>query len=253
MKNASPMSLIIDNPTNKRAWDDLYAATPDLVWGAGEVGFLRAFLAPERRAQRRFTRILDAATGEGRNLPFLLDLGGRVSACDSSGAALAKIPARVGARVDLVCCDLSRTPFPTGSFDLILLCDTIETLPEPEPVLHELRRVLVPGGGLVCNFPEVEGDVAGINMEPAGRKSYLYQGRYYFRFFEEADIESLLAGTGWRLGRSEGMSWEEGPHPRFRAVAHRHRSRVCLLEAEGGQARGGSAGDTGTSEGEGRT
>lgn len=222
---------VIGNLANKLAWDALYAATSELVWGAGEVGFLCAFLAPELRTRRRFGRILDAATGEGRNLPFLLGLGGRVSACDSSRSALGKVPAAVGTRVEFSCCDLAETPFATGCFDLILLCDTIETLPEPAPVLRELRRVLAPGGALVCNFPDPEGDVAGINMVPAGDKAYLYQGRYFYRFFEERDIEQLLGDTGWRLGRSEVMSWVEDAHPQFRAAAHRHRSRVCLLEA----------------------
>lgn len=227
----SALSADDSNQANKQAWDALYAATPELIWGAGEVGFLRAFLAPDCQARRRFGRILDAATGEGRNLPFLLGLGGRVSACDSSKSALAKIPAEFSGRVELACCDLAETPFAPGCFDLILLCDTIETLPEPASVLRELRRVLAPGGALVCNFPDPEGDVAGIDMRSVGGKAYLYQGRYFYRFFEQRDIEQLLGDTGWRLGRSEVICWNEGAHPQFRAAAHCHRSRVCLLEA----------------------
>jgi SAM-dependent methyltransferase len=230
MQSSSTRTKSADlNQCNKQAWDALYASTSELVWGAEEVGFLRAFLAPEIAAGRSFRRALDAATGEGRNLPFLLSLAEQVSACDSSAAALAKVAAPVRDAVRLEYCDLARTPFPSAAFDFILLCDTIETVPDPAPVLREMRRILAPTGVLVCNFPPPEGDVAGIEMTPVGDDRYLYQGRYYFRFFDEAEVRRLLADTGWQLQRSETMTWREAPHPEFRPVPHQHCSQVCLL------------------------
>jgi len=219
------------NFANKQAWDQLYASTADLVWGAEPVGFLVDFLRPEIAHGRSFRRGLDAATGEGRNLPFLSSLVDELSACDSSEAALMKMPADIKRRVRLEHCDLARTPIADGSFDFILLCDTVETLPDADPVFREMRRILAPGGALVCNIPGPEGDVAGIEMTELGEEKYLYQGRYFFKFFNDDEVSRLLSVTGWQATRRETMTWMEAPHPGFRTAAHQHRSRVYLLTA----------------------
>ncbi len=219
------------NFANKQAWDQLYASTADLVWGAEPVGFLGDFLRPEIAHGRSFRRGLDAATGEGRNLPFLSSLVDELSACDSSEAALMKMPSDIKRRVRLEHCDLARTPFADASFDFILLCDTVETLPDAGPVFREMRRILAPGGALVCNIPGLEGDVAGIEMTELGEEKYLYRGRYFFKFFNDAEVSKLLSATGWQAARRETMTWMESAHPGFRTAAHQHCSRVYLLTA----------------------
>ena len=219
------------NFANKQAWDQLYAATEDLVWGVDPVGFLANFLRPEIARGRSFRRGLDAATGEGRKLPFLCSVVDELSACDSSEAALMKIPPDIKHRVRLEHCDLARTPFADASFDFILLCDTVETLPDAGPVFREMRRILAPGGALVCNIPGLEGDVAGIEMTDTGEERYLYRGRYFFKFFCEHEVAVLLSLTGWQAARKEEMTWTESAHPGFRAEPHQHRSQVYLLTA----------------------
>lgn len=214
---------------NKEAWDQLYASTTDFVWGSGPVAFLEEFLRPALAGGRGFGRILDAGTGEGRNLPLLRGLGGTLTACDSSTAALAKIPTALQQSVRVVACDLASTPFPDASFDFILLCDTVETLPDAAPVLREMGRILAPGGALVCNIPGPEGDVAGIDMVAIGREGYLYQGRYFYRFFREPEISALFTDTGWKVARAQTMTWRESAHPGFRTEPHQHCSRVYLL------------------------
>lgn len=219
------------NQANKEAWDQLYASTSNLVWGTGPVGFLEEFLQPEIARGRSFGRVLDAATGEGRNLPLLLNVAGDLTGCDASEAALAKVPSAIKPYVRLTHCDLANTPFAQASFDFILLCDTVETLPDAAPVFREMRRVLAPGGALVCNVPGPEGDVAGIDMIKIGREEYLYRDRYFYRFFRDQDVSSLFAETGWQVGRAETMTWTEAAHPGFRAESHQHQSRVFLLTA----------------------
>lgn len=235
--NSAPNQTLMEpdqqsqNLANKQAWDSLYASTSDLIWGAGAVGFLADFLRPEIAGGRSFRRVLDAATGEGRNLPFLLTFAGELSACDASAAALAKMAPEIRSKVRLACCDLAQTPFPDASFDFILLCDTVETLPDAVPVFREMLRILAPGGALVCNVPGPEGDVAGIDMTEIGDEQYLYQGRYFFKFFRDHDVNDLLSMTGWETVRSEVMTWTESPHPGFRTDPHQHRSQVYLLTA----------------------
>ncbi len=219
------------NQVNKEAWDELYASTPNMVWGAGAVGFLEEFLRPEIARGRSFGRVLDAGAGEGRNLSLLLQLSRTITACDASEAALAKVSPAIKRHVPLTHCDLASTPFAEASFDFILLCDTVETLPDTAAVLREMRRILAPGGALVCNIPGPEGDVAGIEMTEIGHEEYLYRGRYFYRFFHDHEIALLFAETGWQVARAETMTWTEAAHPGFRAEPHQHRSRVFLLTA----------------------
>lgn len=215
---------------NKQAWSQLYASNVGPVWGQAPAAFLEKFLQPLLAGNRRFARALDAATGEGRNLPVLARLAAHVTGCDAAPEALAKIPpGPAGHDVRLICTDLAATPFAAGEFDFILLSDVIETLPEPRPVLQEMRRVLARDGVIVCNIPGPEDGIAGIDMSPLGGRSFLYRRKFYFQFFDEREAVRLVEDAGFRIVRQEFMHWTEAPHPAFRSDEHTHRSRVFLL------------------------
>ena len=124
------MSSADADRNNIRAWDSLYGRTQQSVWGRTPVSAIQAFLPEVRTALGETSRLLDAATGEGRHLGLLRDLPGRVSACDASGHALAKVTPEDRAAVPFVCCNLARLPFLDRTFDLVLIWDPLETLPE---------------------------------------------------------------------------------------------------------------------------
>jgi SAM-dependent methyltransferase len=222
--SASPTLTLSDS--NKSAWDQLYASTTELIWGREPIGFLPRLLPPASALPPG--PVLDAAAGEGRNLPVLLALGRPVTACDASPAALAKIPAALRERVTTRVCDLTQPNGAAGQFALILLSDAVETLPEPEPVLAELSRLLVPGGFLLANVPALDDGVAGVNMQPAPDGGWLYRGRYYYHFYTQGAAEALFLAAGLELVASDDCVWEEAPHPHFREATHRHHSRVLL-------------------------
>ncbi len=50
-------------------------------------------------------------------------------------------------------CDLAAIPVEDERFDAILFTQTMEHLPDPLKVLVELRRVLKPGGSMICTAP----------------------------------------------------------------------------------------------------
>ena len=51
------------------------------------------------------------------------------------------------------CCDAAETDFPDSFFDVIMLNNSMEHLPQPEKTLAELKRILKEDGLLYINFP----------------------------------------------------------------------------------------------------
>ena len=97
------------------------------------------------------TRALDLAAGTGDIAFALAARGARVAALDITHRMLeiasAKRPA--SARVAFVTGDMMSLPFEDGAFDLVTTGYGIRNVPEIEPALAEIRRVLRPGGLLL--------------------------------------------------------------------------------------------------------
>ena len=215
---------------NQVAWDQLYASTNDLVWGDKELPFVGEAIDFLRQNQMLVDNpaILDAASGEGRNLPTLLRASTNVTACDSSAAGLAKLKSRFNDRVETVECDLAKMPFANGTFDLVLACDIIETLPNLHDVLLEISRTLRMGGVLIANVPDFDDGISGTDMNPLSSNEFLYQGNYFFRFQSETEFMQILEQCGFSLISSQSTTWWEPPHPGFRDDVHSHTSRIIL-------------------------
>lgn len=106
-------------------------------------------------------------------------------------ADFAQMPGKRYAALDYVC-DLAEIPVEDGRYDRIIFNQVLEHLPEPEHVLHELHRVLKPGGRIFCSVPLF----------------YAEHGQPYdfFRFTQFA-LRRLFVGAGFRVQRIE---WLEG-------------------------------------------
>jgi len=213
---------------NKAAWNQLYGATQDLVWGEQPARFIEPFIPYIAPHLSDTSRLLDAGTGEGRNLSKLLELPGQVYACDASANAVQKVPSDIQANVETHICDLSQTPFKDNFFDFVLLSDVVETLPDPIPTLQEINRILKPGGYLLCNIPGLEDSIAEINMESVGDQEYLYQGQYFYRFITPEDSTEMLVNCGFDIVHHQLCTWLEEAHPAFRHDEHQHSSYVFL-------------------------
>ncbi|NIQ53143.1 MAG: methyltransferase domain-containing protein [Gemmatimonadetes bacterium] len=101
---------------------------------------------------------LDFGCGTGRSTRFLRDLGYRVTGVDIAPAMLERARARdPDGRYRLVE-DGDLAPVPDGSCDLALAAFTFDNIPADRKgaALRELRRVLRPGGRLVCVVSSVE-------------------------------------------------------------------------------------------------
>jgi SAM-dependent methyltransferase len=93
---------------------------------------------------------LDAACGTGRHSAYLAARDHAVLGVDSSPEMLERARAKVPGGEFRVA-DLHDLPFPDGQVDLVVCALALMHVPELEPVLAELVRVLRPGGSLVIS------------------------------------------------------------------------------------------------------
>ena len=100
-------------------------------------------------------RVLDMGCGRGEVLLACAQRGARVAGIDYSAAAvqISRETVAEAADAEVVEGDVTRLPWPDGSFDRVLSGDVIEHL-DPEDghaMLREAHRVLRPGGRLVVH------------------------------------------------------------------------------------------------------
>ena len=120
-----------------------------------------AMMAAEHVARYRWAtqfvigkRVLDAGCGSGYGAAMMSAAGARQVVgididADTIEAARSKMP--VG--VELAVGDLESVPVGDACFDVVVCLEAIEHVLDPEAVLDEFRRVLIPGGLLVLSTP----------------------------------------------------------------------------------------------------
>jgi SAM-dependent methyltransferase len=108
------------------------------------------------------TRILDVGCGEGQLSRRAARAGGWVVGVDITAAQLAAAGPR-GGDVRYGRASAAALPFAAASFDAVVICLTLEHLDPFEPAIHEVARVLVPGGRFVLflNHPLLQAPGSG--------------------------------------------------------------------------------------------
>jgi ubiquinone/menaquinone biosynthesis C-methylase UbiE len=95
--------------------------------------------------------VLEIGFGSGNNVAFYPSTITTLTAIEPSDTAWRIAGKRVSAspvRIKRGHLDAQRMPFPDASFDSALSTWTLCTVPDPVAALHEIRRVLKPGGPL---------------------------------------------------------------------------------------------------------
>ena len=104
-------------------------------------------------------RVLDAACGEGYGTALLAEQAKSVVGIDISPEATAHAKATYKAtNIDFVTASIEELPFPNQYFDLVVSFETLEHVDEgaQSKFLHEVKRVLAPGGILLVSTPNKE-------------------------------------------------------------------------------------------------
>ena len=101
-------------------------------------------------------KILGLASGGGQQMPVLSALGAECTVLDISREQLAaekEVAAREGYRIRIIEGDMTqRLPFADGEFDMIVNPVSNHYIEDVFPVFAECRRVLKPGGELLCGL-----------------------------------------------------------------------------------------------------
>ena len=122
---------------------------------------------------------LDVGSGAGQLAKHLLkygDPGIKVACTDLSQPMLRRARTRLKSEVpEFVAADLACLPFADGSFDCVTCGYVLEHLPDPEPGLSEMARVLQPGGRMLLLV--TEDSFSGACDEPAMALSYAQSQR----------------------------------------------------------------------------
>jgi SAM-dependent methyltransferase len=126
-------------------------------------------------------RVVDLGCGESSVLDLILPRldGGVVVGIDSDVAALGVAKAFIpgpGSRWLFVQADLTGPlPLADASMDVVFSHDVLEQLADPDAFLHEVWRVLRPGGRLVLGHPDFDSAVlAGADLELTRRLVHAY-------------------------------------------------------------------------------
>ncbi len=118
----------------------------DLVLRGGELEGVRARAAAGLRGE-----VLEVGFGTGRNVPYYPPEVDRVRAVDPATVGRKLAAERVEASpipVEYVGLDGQSLPLESGSVDHVLITWTLCTIPDVAAALHEMHRVLRPGGQL---------------------------------------------------------------------------------------------------------
>lgn len=169
----------------REIYDRMAEIDGDHWWFVGRraiVGRLIDRFAPEGRP----LAILEVGCGTGSNIP-LLQTYGTVDAIEPDDGARDLSTRRTGVAVKGGYLP-DGVKLEDGAYDLIVLLDVLEHIPEDRPALSALRRKLKPGGRLLLTVPACPW------MWSAHDVAHHHQRRYTL-----ASLKSVLKGSGFEL------------------------------------------------------
>lgn len=136
--------------------------------------------------------VLDYGCGAGQSLLDLRAIGADPYGIEADGN-VARIAAHHHLKIHIG--SIYDNPFPQVRFDLIILNQVLEHIPEPRKVLDVLAERLNKGGQLVVAVPNVN----SVYCQLFGAQWINWHIPYHLHHFNKTCLEALGQSTGWRL------------------------------------------------------
>jgi 2-polyprenyl-3-methyl-5-hydroxy-6-metoxy-1,4-benzoquinol methylase len=160
----------------------------------------------------RNKRVLEIACGRGGFCRLLAERGAIVSGADFSGGALHVASSKTRGNgsapryPNFTQADAQQLPFASGSFDVVVSCETIEHLPDPRASLAEMARVCRPSGRLYLTTPNYANATGLYYIYARGRKAKTTPGgdQPFDRVFLFPQIRRMVRQAGWDIIRNDG-------------------------------------------------
>ena len=135
--------------------------------------------------------LLDAGGGTGRVAGALRSLVGNVIVADLSRGMLRRASAK---GLATVCAPVELLPFPSDSFDRIIMVDALHHVIDQGQTARELFRLLAPGGRIVIVEPDIRKTL--VKIVAIGEKVLLMRSH----FLMGENIAALFVGTDAKTG-----------------------------------------------------
>lgn len=100
-----------------------------------------------------------------------------------------------GLHAQVMCQDV--LPFAAGAFDSVLLDNVLEHVPEPGPLLAEIRRVVRPGGIFVVGVPGIRGWDSDPDHKVRYDEQSLQQRIERYEFIHRETFHTPLWRSSW--------------------------------------------------------
>jgi len=131
-------------------------------------------------------RVLDIASGEGYGSAALAQVASSVLGVDIAEEAIAHAAAHYTAEnLRFVQGSLTAIPSADAAFDLVVCFETLEHVHDQERAVHEMRRVLRPGGQLIVSTPNRDAKDGALHEK----------NPHHARELSEAEFHALLKST----------------------------------------------------------
>jgi ubiquinone/menaquinone biosynthesis C-methylase UbiE len=222
-------------------WDGAYDSSQvrgqGNLWGDPPVPY--AETAARVFAANSAAVVLDLPCGDGRNLPPLAGGAPVLLGGDTSPNAMAiaeGVAEKAGIRNKIVFIEMD--VFATGliknSVDGVFCWDLLGHLTNTQDALRELYRITRPGGRIVANMWTMNDcQVTDPNIKEIGPKEFIDHFDFYCKFYDRADLDTLLESVGMSAETVEVASWREPPHAGYRDYEHDHESLVFTIRKPG--------------------
>jgi 2-polyprenyl-3-methyl-5-hydroxy-6-metoxy-1,4-benzoquinol methylase len=136
--------------------------------------------------------LLDLGCGPGAFSAVALARGWRTAGLDVNPQSVARCHSRGLEAI----CDVFPSPALAGrTFDVIVMNDFIEHLPDPAAALRAAAELLAPGGIVFITTPDIGSLVARVS----GRRWLHLKPNEHILYFDRRTMATLLAQTGFRV------------------------------------------------------